>query len=345
MGSKKNYPYLTFLRVIAIFSVVAIHTICTPISSFPENYSDAEIKLSVFFTTFFRLYAVPIFLMISGSLFLDPEKNISYKDILSKYFFRIIICLIVFSLLFCFMESMFLYGKLDIQIILTTIRNAIEGNSWAHMWYLYMLSGLYLLIPLLKVFINNANDNDVLYIFIVLLIFIVIFPSITSITGIKIGVYLPISSVWLFYFILGYMIHSKRVNISMTWSIVLIVIPIMYSAIGIFIPNFISVMNAELKFTKPDELFSVMMSTGVFSFFSKIYAKENTKFIELMASLSFGIYLIHNIFINIFYKVLKLTPKKLNMFFMWIIVYISTLLLSSLFVWLMRRIKVIRKII
>ena len=34
------------------------------------------------------------------------------------------------------------------------------GHSWAHMWYLYMLIGLYLITPVIKPFVVKASNKD-----------------------------------------------------------------------------------------------------------------------------------------------------------------------------------------
>jgi surface polysaccharide O-acyltransferase-like enzyme len=96
----------------------------------------------------------------------------------------------------------FNFGQIGISVL-----NAIQGKSWDHIWYLYMIAGLYLCIPMIKIFVINSPKNIVKYILIVLFIFTSIIPSLESILPYKFGIYIPINSFYVFYLLLGYYIH------------------------------------------------------------------------------------------------------------------------------------------
>lgn len=59
---KKEFPYLTFLRILAMCSVIGIHTVCTPVTLFANTYSVLELRLSVLVTNLLRMFAVPVLL-------------------------------------------------------------------------------------------------------------------------------------------------------------------------------------------------------------------------------------------------------------------------------------------
>jgi surface polysaccharide O-acyltransferase-like enzyme len=93
--------------------------------------------------------------MITGVLFLNPEKDITLEKMLKKYVFRIVLAIILFGIPYCFMEIIFDANMVfNIGQIGVAILNAVQGKSWDHIWYLYMIAGLYLCIPLIKIFIN-----------------------------------------------------------------------------------------------------------------------------------------------------------------------------------------------
>ena len=87
-------------------------------------------------------WGVPVFVMISGALFL--EKDISIKDILRKYIFRIAVAYVFWSALYAFLYK-YHNGNASIK---DTLREFLLGHY--HMWYLPMIAGLYLVIPLMK---------------------------------------------------------------------------------------------------------------------------------------------------------------------------------------------------
>jgi surface polysaccharide O-acyltransferase-like enzyme len=58
-------------------------------------------------------WAVPIFIMISGYLLLDPKKDITIKKII-KYINRMILILLTFGFFYCILENLFTYGIVNL---------------------------------------------------------------------------------------------------------------------------------------------------------------------------------------------------------------------------------------
>ena len=50
----KNYHYISFLRIIAMFAIIAAHTIATPVIYNSSEYSVIWLDLSVVFAEIFR---------------------------------------------------------------------------------------------------------------------------------------------------------------------------------------------------------------------------------------------------------------------------------------------------
>lgn len=341
---KKEFPYLTFLRILAMCSVIRIHTVCTPVTLFANTYSVLELRLSVLVTNLLRMFAVPVFVMISGALFLNPEKIIPLNQLLSKYVFRLIIALCIFSFLFCFMELYYTYRSISLSLFYKVLVNVLEGKSWDHMWYLYMLPGLYFFIPFLKRFLENASKTELYFTLCILFIFTSLIPTFTTLTGLQIGLNIPVTSIWFLYFLLGYTIHCDIIQISVLQAIILITIPIIYLSAGVFIPGFIIIEGAGLKFTSTNEVFAIFLSTGIFALVKNKYKRtDNFKITRKISILSFGIYIIHAIFINIFYKVLQLNPININIFLLWITVFSVSLLGSLIITYVLRKINFIRR--
>lgn len=70
--------YIEYLRVIAMFAVVAIHVCIAGLSSF-ANHSMFD---AVFYSSVRNIFhfAVPVFFMISGALMLSPSKDLPIKN-------------------------------------------------------------------------------------------------------------------------------------------------------------------------------------------------------------------------------------------------------------------------
>ena len=137
--TKKNYYYyLSVLKVMAMFAVIGIHTFCMPINICPERYSNIEYYLSFIFTNVLKIWAVPIFIMVSGALFLDVSKELTIKKVFSKYIFRMCLILLIFGTFYSFLEIVFTEKELKIIFIFRALFNMLQGKSWDAMWYIYM---------------------------------------------------------------------------------------------------------------------------------------------------------------------------------------------------------------
>lgn len=134
-GKNSRIAYLDILRIIAIFGVITQH-VCAPgylLLLGTHNWYIYSIGEG-------QKWAVPLFVMISGAIFLNPKKNISIKNILKKYIPR---------LLFAYLFWLVVY--------------ALIAPTWSvpyyHLWFLPMLIGVYLLIPITR---KIASDERVL---------------------------------------------------------------------------------------------------------------------------------------------------------------------------------------
>ena len=97
--------YINSLRLIATLGVVFLHASAgildlREIPNPNDKFMHTCFKYSMQFT-------VPIFVMISGALFLNPAKAIGYPLMLHKYVKRIALALLIFGLPMCFVETYF----------------------------------------------------------------------------------------------------------------------------------------------------------------------------------------------------------------------------------------------
>lgn len=90
--------YLNTLRLLATFSVVLLHTS----SIYYGNGAGAS--HDIFFLGFYKMmcqYAVPVFVLISGCIFLHPQKDTNYCILFKKYVKRIALAILIFGLPMC----------------------------------------------------------------------------------------------------------------------------------------------------------------------------------------------------------------------------------------------------
>ena len=206
-NSNNKTMYLNYLRVFAMFSVILIHVFVTARTDF-DNQSFLNRVFTEIFSQILH-FGVPIFFMITGTLFLNKNKEIGIDVLYKKYIFKYVMGIIVFGWAFSIMEIYFWEG-LSISILKKGFLNMIEGNSWEHMWYLYSLVGILIFLPILKCIINNdKNDKLTNYTLVILIITSSLIPLIEKLTNIKIGIVFAINSEYIAYMILGYKISKE----------------------------------------------------------------------------------------------------------------------------------------
>jgi surface polysaccharide O-acyltransferase-like enzyme len=279
--------------------------------------------------------------MISGVLFLNPEKEIGLEKLFKKYILRIVLALFLFGVPYAFIEIFFdAHYRFTAGQIGQAILNVLQGKTWDHMWYLYMIIGLYLFVPLLKIFVMHTSKKILEYVLIVLFIFTSLIPTLQNSLSIHFGIYIPIHSVFLFYFLLGYYIHQYDLRVNN--KVLLLMSTLYLLLVVLFMPNS-PFTNGECLYCFYDQIspLVVMITFTVFCFVRQNI--KTNKFHDFISKQSFGIYLIHPLFLHMFYKLLKFTPEKYPFITVITTVTIVTSLASILFTILCRKIKVIRK--
>lgn len=138
--AKNRVVWLDTLRVLATFGVIVLHVASTGYYS-AQGY---DWQVSAIFDCLVR-WAVPVFVMISGALFLNPQKNVTIHGMVFHYIPRLLIAYFSWWIIYSFARAMvdtYHSGNFCFRISYL--------SPHFHLWFLPMLCGVYLLIPLLR---------------------------------------------------------------------------------------------------------------------------------------------------------------------------------------------------
>ena len=332
--------YLDVLRVFACIAVIVFHVFSNIVTFYSSSLSAFEKYICVILQNIWRWH-VPTFVMISGVLFLNKEKEISIKKLFQRYIFRITLALIIFGIPFAFMEIFFdSHYRFNIGQIGTAVLNVFRGKLWDHMWYLYMIIGLYIVLPLFKIFVNYTDKKTLEYVLLILFIFTSIIPTLQYIFPYKLGIYIPINSVFVFYLLLGHYIHQYNLSIKNTIIYLMGIIYILYMVLISLNKNFVIGGDIIGLYGNISPLV-VMITFCIFC-----YIRQNVcsnRVYEFISPLTFGMYLIHALFLNIFFKFLKFTPEKYPLIIVVICTGMATITLSLIFSIVARKIGIVKK--
>lgn len=160
--SSGRIAYLDYLRVFAAFGVIMIHVSAQ--MWYVTDVRTANWQIFNVFDSCVR-WSVPVFVMISGAVFLGRERDI--KTIFSKNILRLATAFFFWGLVYA------LFKDLRIENIL---KNTIAGNS--HMWFIPMIAGLYIGIPIFQKIAESPKLTK--YFLTVSFIFIYALPQICT---------------------------------------------------------------------------------------------------------------------------------------------------------------------
>ncbi len=156
----RRRDYLDALRIITMWFIVTGHSAST--------YMDIltpETTAWQYLATWNSIchWTIGMFVMISGALFLDPDRRFDIKRLYKHNILHIIEVFFFWSLLYTLLV-VFTNGTPDTPV--TFLAELIKGHY--HMWYLYMLVGLYAITPLLRKI--TADWNMTLYLALVCMV-------------------------------------------------------------------------------------------------------------------------------------------------------------------------------
>lgn len=318
------------LKIISVLAVVLIHSS----SKFVEDATVFDCS-DFFFANVFNAvsrFAVPVFVMISGALMLDEKKQLPTKLIYSKYIKTIVHIFLFWSLLytieFAYIVPLNKGWTIHFDKVLLYF---VQGHY--HLWYLFMIIGLYISTPILRQFVRKDNEKTVLYFlkvgfivqgvipFIVQLIKTFDDKNLTETVNLfSLDIFIGFS----FYYVLGWYLHNftlkkKTRNIIYILGIVSIIFSVVFT-------YFMSVNQGKPYLITYKNFYfnNVLYSSAIFLLFrqlfeNKQFSEKSVRIIKYISSLTFGVYIIHPFFIEAVRTTFSsMKPQAMGIILMWL---------------------------
>ena len=165
---RREIFFLSELRAIACIAIVILHTFYAASVYAPDHTA----RIATLTTRNLMMWAVPCFVMVSGALLLDSAREVTYRKIFRKYIPRVLAALVLFSAVFQIFDDATGESGIQFKTILYGLQNAVTGSGWKHMWYLYLITALYLLLPFYRKIAASLNSKDTYYLLSVYLVFL-----------------------------------------------------------------------------------------------------------------------------------------------------------------------------
>ena len=316
---------IDLLRIISAIAVVIIHVVS---ASLVHSSSSVALDLSLVLQIIHKLmnWSVPVFFMITGYCIL-AKKEYTYKQCFS-HILKYILVLGTVGFAFAMLEEISIYKTINFSVVFNSVGNVISGKLWDHMWYIYAMIGIYLVLPIIHTFMKTSFRNR-LILTSLLFSFSIVLPLVER--WFEIGFELPIGG-YLFYVCFGGMVAYGDFGKIAKYIIALLGLP---ATVCILIFN----DQAFGYFSLP----VCLMAVSIFVLISGINLHENKVMLEV-SKCTFGIYLIHPFFINVAIKVLHIDLLSHLPYLKLSVFLIVILVLSFATTYILRKIPIIKKI-
>ncbi|WP_162926660.1 acyltransferase [Pedobacter chitinilyticus] len=287
--------YISNLRNIATFAVILLHVAAPFVLQF-NKISFASWQLANLLDSMLR-FGVPVFVMISGAVLLDRHEPLS--TFLSKRLKRVVLPFLFWSLVYFIFVYAGSFQKFSTLQLLQTLMNKLLKGTYYHLWYVYMILGIYLFVPIIRKWAQNSTKQELQY-------FLFLW-AITLLINTNVAKYLPSIEVLYFSKYLGYFVLGHYLDKHVTTSRPRNNLYIMFFAFGVALTflsaSYLSVKENHLNITYYNYLSPnvCLLSIGIFLLGKSLLHGSNALSINLDKH-SYGIYLVHVLVLHYIYR-------------------------------------------
>ena len=268
---------LDIIRILACFMVVLMH------SPIPSSYAYGPFLTAM---SYFTAPCIGLFFMVSGALLLPIKTD--YITFIKKRFSKILIPTLLWSLLYTGLKLYDSESEINLLHSLASLPFSPQGEGV--LWFMYTLSGLYLLAPILSAWVEKASQRE-LQIVLLLWCVTLCYPLLgfyvttnTSITGV-----LYYFTGYAGYFLLGHYLKKYPESISpvLAWTV---------AGAGVILLLALKYFSVEFDFYSLfwyESIFIVALAVAIWRTVCRIGCSGISSVWIKISNLSFGIYLIH----------------------------------------------------
>ncbi|MFN4081317.1 MAG: acyltransferase [Saprospiraceae bacterium] len=317
MAEKKRILYADYIRVIAAFGVVQMHTVGAYLyMKETAVFSDPNWMTANVYYGFLR-WCTPFFIMLSGMFLLDPARDEPTAVFLKRRVGKVLKPFAFWALIYLtykyrgylFFGTPLPWGEIG--------KTLLFGDPYYHLWFIPMIIGLYLLTPIFQKWTKLATRQDVEY-------FLALSFTIVALQHLTPGIFVVKYIGWMGhigYYVLGYYLTAFPIRERISRWI--------YGA-ALLMPPLSSwlVWHDSVTRGQYSERFFIYQSPNImlmtFAWFLFLRTRDwgrvsgaheaLHRFIMTASYRSFGIYFVHVLLVDVFkngYLYFKISPSYL----------------------------------
>lgn len=285
-----DYDKLDAARWLAALAVVMVHSAAFPLTS-TTVVGSTDWQWANLYDAAAR-WCVPVFVMISGALLLDPGKREGFRRFYRRRALRIVPAILFWSVFYL------LWGALMYRLdgvpmdAAAWLRKATGGEPYYHLWYLYMLVGLYLFAPYIRLLYQRCTPRQRMAALVTIFALAMAQSLYRQVNDGDYGFFLTWFLPYISYFLAGRMMFEGQMRLPA--PALVLAGSIAVTALG---ASELSTPDAiHVYFYDAFSLTVPLMSLAVFQL---VLDARRLPRLAMIAPLTFGIYLVHPVFLDI----------------------------------------------
>jgi surface polysaccharide O-acyltransferase-like enzyme len=340
------------LRVCAIAMVVVLHSAASLLYDFsripPSWWWTANVIDSLVRP------CVPLFVMVSGMLLLEPRREESLRMFAEKRAKRVLLPLLSWSLVYWGWNTYAHHISSSLGAFGAAL---IRGSVYYHLGFLYMLLGLYLATPILRIYVRHASPANIKYFLLLWFGAASAAPLCLRFLHVEVGLQFVVATGFVGYFLLGHVLREKVLTRRQAIGALGILTAFTAAtAIGTYFLTVRAGGNLDETFFDYLSPNVVAMSLAVFMLVKSLPHKSSAlvessisnRAVRRLSLLSFGIYLVHPIVLEVLSSRtlgLNLSASSIHPLFGIPITAAATLAISAVVVMLLGCIPLLRQLL
>jgi len=297
--------------------------------------------------------------MISGACFLDIKKSIDVKTMFRKYIMPIVILLVFWGIFYYFFD-LWLYppqGGVEIKHILLSVVSVVSGKSGYHLWFLYTILALYLIVPVLQKLVLIMDRAMWRYLIVIFFIFGMVVKTFNALTALfpkisflHIGLELICFTDYSMCFLLGYFLNHYGINskiirrmLYIAASAGLVIMPLGNCVLSLYTGQEIMVLSDNTG------IFNTLLAVAIFIFIKRLEPKLQTAksrdIYLIVGKCTLGIYVLHVAINSLLFHKLNFSYDLINPIFSILIYGLLIFIISGILTFVLKKIPIVQKLV
>ena len=321
----KRIVFLDYVRVFACFLVMLVHaaenfygapgsTDMAGPQSFLANEAD---RLWVSVYDGFSRISVPLFMIVSAFLLVPMKEGQTAAQFYRRRAVRILPAFFIFMIIYSTVPM--LWGQIDLETSKTDLSRILLNfpTLAGHLWFMYPLISLYLFIPMISPWLAKASAKEERF-FIGLFLLSTCMPYLHRWCGELWGecFWNEFHMLWYFSGYLGYLVLAHYIRVHLDWSrgkrMAIGAASMTVGAVLTILSFYVQAVPGMLHETPVLEIGwsfctinCVLLTAGAFLMFTCIRRSEAPRVITELSNLSYGMYLMHILWLGFWVTILK----------------------------------------